>query len=104
MLEDRRADPPVVSDRHQLAACAPQQRGEAAPDRACVVGAERLADHAADVVFAQDGGVEAVGHRDSKSYGSSSSSRSRAAFASCTWPLLPPRSGWTIATSRLWAV
>ena len=66
VLEHRRADPAVVADRHQLAAGAPQQGAEAAPDRARVVGAERFADDPADVVFAQDGGMELVGHQGSR--------------------------------------
>src|SRR5690606_17154238 len=107
MFEHRRADAPVVADCHPLAASPAQQRAEAAPDRPCVVGAEGFADYPANVVFTQDGRMKVVAHLVSygagRSWGSWLSRRSRAAFASSTWSLLPPRSGWTIATRRLCA-
>src|SRR5690554_3234794 len=107
MFEHRRADPPIVANRHELATCPAQQRGEAAPNGPRVVGTQGFSDNTANVVFTQDSRVEVVAHRISygagKSWGSSFSKRSRAAFASCTCSLLPPRSGWTIATRRLCA-
>ncbi len=63
MFEHRRADPPVIADRDELAAGAPQQGAEAAADSTRIVGAERFADNPANVVFAQDGRVELVRHQ-----------------------------------------
>src|SRR5690606_25688034 len=82
VLEHRGADTPVVADRDHLAASATQKGRETAADRSRVVGSERLADDAAYVVFAHDGGVELVRHQVSKRAGDSSSNRSRAALAS----------------------
>ena len=65
MLEHRRADAAVVAHRHHLAASLAQQRGEAAADRPGIVRPKRFADDPADIVFAQDGGMELVGHQGS---------------------------------------
>ena len=46
----------------RLAPCSRRQRGEGPAERISVGLAERVADDAANVIFAQDGGVEAVGH------------------------------------------
>ncbi len=67
MFEHGRADSPVIANRYQrggfvLTDRAVQQRGKTASDRARILRAERLADDAANVVFAQDGGVEIVAH------------------------------------------
>src|SRR5690606_14189610 len=104
MLQHRRADPAVIADRDLPAAGPPEQRREAAPDRARVLGPQRLADDAANIVFPKDRGVELVTHaRSVLRRVSSPSSRSRAELASCTCSFVPPRSGWTCATSRLCA-
>jgi hypothetical protein len=65
-LQVGRGQAPVIADRHRLAPGPDQHRAEAAADRERILRRERLADDAADVVFAQYGGVEVVaedGHR-----------------------------------------
>src|SRR6185312_7160289 len=55
-----RAQAAVAADRHALAARRGDNGREGAADRSRILGAERFADDAANVVFAQDGGVEGV--------------------------------------------
>ena len=57
-----RGDPAIIAHGNLGSAGAAQQGGEAAADRAGIVGPEGFADDAADIVFAQDRGVELVGH------------------------------------------
>ena len=62
-LQHRRAFAAVIADRHRLAARAPDQRAEAAPDRVRILCPQRFAENPADVIFAQGRGVKLVGHR-----------------------------------------
>ena len=55
-----RAQPAVIAQRHAATALAADHRAEGAADGARVGGMHRVADDAADVVLAQDGGVELV--------------------------------------------
>ena len=52
----------VIADRHARAAGRADAGGEASADRDGIGGAERFADDPADVVFAERGRVELVGH------------------------------------------
>ena len=62
VFEHGRADPAIVSNRHFRAPGFGQHRPETAPDCARIFCPQRFADNPADVVFAQHGGMEIVGH------------------------------------------
>ena len=57
-----RGDATVAAHRHAGAAGAAHDRAEAAADRGRIRRAQGFADHPADVIFAQRGGVEDVAH------------------------------------------
>src|SRR5258708_37174155 len=59
-LERGRAQPAIAADGDTLAALLGEDCGKGAAERARIRLAQRVVDHAADIVFAQDGGVENV--------------------------------------------
>ncbi len=64
-FEDRRGDPAIIADHHFRSARPRHQCAEAPADRIGIGLAERLADNAPDVRFAQRGQVELVRHSGS---------------------------------------
>ncbi len=61
-LQHRGRDAPVTADRNAMPARAAEQGGKAAPDRARIVRPQRLAHDSANVIFAQRGRIETMGH------------------------------------------
>ena len=62
-FEHARMGAAVAADRDPPGAFVAGERGVGPAERVSIVLGERVADDPADVIFAQDGGVESVGHR-----------------------------------------
>lgn len=62
MFQHGRADPAIIANGNRIAACLAQHGAEGAANGAGIICAQSFTNNAANVIFAQNGGIEIMRH------------------------------------------